>query len=125
MHRIVDSRSVLVVRNLEESTRFFMDVLGFRRDFGDSSDGWSFLSRDGFKVRLGECPDATPAGELGDHAYFVYLPVEGLDPLPQERAERGAPVVSEPEGQPWGRRGFSIRPPDGPRLGSGEPIPAR
>jgi len=48
MHRIVDSRCVLVVRNLQESTPFYIDVLGFRRDFGDGAEGWSFLSRDDF-----------------------------------------------------------------------------
>lgn len=81
MHRIVDSRCVLAVRNLQESTPFYIDVLGFRRDFGDGSAGWSFLSRDNFKVRLGECHDEKPASALGDHAYVVYLTVEGLDQL--------------------------------------------
>jgi uncharacterized glyoxalase superfamily protein PhnB len=125
MPRIVDSRCVLAVRNLKESTRFYMDVLGFRRDFGDGSDGWSFLSRDNFKVRLGECPDEKPAGELGDHAYFVYLTVEGLDALYQELSARGAEVLSEPEDQPWGMREFSIRTPDGHRIRFGEPRSAR
>jgi catechol 2,3-dioxygenase-like lactoylglutathione lyase family enzyme len=122
MPRIVDARCVLAVRNLEESTRFYIDVLGFRRDFGDGSDGWSFLSRDNFKVRLGECPDAKPAGELGDHSYFVYLTVEGLDELHQELSARGAPVASEPEDQPWGMREFSVRTPEGHRIRFGEPI---
>jgi uncharacterized glyoxalase superfamily protein PhnB len=122
MPRIVDSRSVLAVRNLEESTRYYLDVLGFRRDFGDGSDGWSFLSRDSFKVRLGECPTETPAGELGNHSYFVYLMVEGLDQLHQELSARGAQVVSEPEDQPWGMREFSVRTPDGHRIRFGEPI---
>jgi uncharacterized glyoxalase superfamily protein PhnB len=101
-----------------------MDVLGFRRDFGDGSDGWSFLSRDNFKVRLGECPTEKPAGELGNHSYFVYLTVEGLDQLHEELAARGAPVASEPEDQPWGMREFSVRTPDGHRIRFGEPIPA-
>jgi uncharacterized glyoxalase superfamily protein PhnB len=125
MPRIVDSRSVLAVRDLKESTRYFLDVLGFRRDFGDGSDGWSFLSRDNFKVRLGECADTKPASELGDHSYFVYLTVEGLDRLCQELSARGAEVISEPEDEPWGMREFSIRTPDGHRLRFGQPIPAR
>src|SRR3954454_8332858 len=97
MSRLVDSRRVLAVRDLKESTRFYIDVLGFRRDFGDGSDGWSFLSRDNFKVRLGECPDERPAGELGNHSYFLYLTIEGLDELHRELAARGAPVLAEPE----------------------------
>jgi catechol 2,3-dioxygenase-like lactoylglutathione lyase family enzyme len=125
MPRITDSRAVLAVRDLTESTRFFIDMLGFRRDFGDGSDGWSFLSRDNFKVRLGECPDERPASELGNHSYIVYLTVEGLDQLHQELCERGAPVISEPEDQPWGMREFSICTPDGHRLRFGEPVTAR
>jgi uncharacterized glyoxalase superfamily protein PhnB len=124
MHRIVGSRCVLAVRNLKESTQFYIDVLGFRRDFGDGSDGWSFLSRDNFKVMLGECPDEKPARELGDHSYFVYLTVEGLDQLHQELSARGTQVIAEPENEPWGLREFSIRTPDGHRIRFGEPIPA-
>jgi len=125
MPRIVDSRCALAVRDLKESTRFYMDVLGFQRDFGDGFDGWSFLSRDHFKIRLGECPDEKPAGELGNHSYFVYLTVEGLDQLHQELSARGAPVISEPEDQPWSMREFSIGTPDGHRIRFGEPMPAR
>jgi uncharacterized glyoxalase superfamily protein PhnB len=124
MHRIVDSRCVLAVRDLKESTQFYIDVLGFRRDFGDGSDGWSFLSRDNFKVMLGECRDEKPASELGAHSYVVYLTVEGLDQLHQELVARGAQVISEPSSEPWGLREFSIRTPDGHRIRFGEPIPA-
>ena len=35
MAQIVDSRCVLAVRNLKESTQFYIDVLGFRK--------WAFL----------------------------------------------------------------------------------
>lgn len=90
----------------------------------DGSDGWSFLSRDNFKVMLGECPDEKPAGELGNHSYFVYLTVEGLDQLHQELTARGVQVISKPENEPWGLREFSIRTPDGHRIRFGEPIPA-
>ncbi|HEV7921776.1 MAG TPA: VOC family protein [Thermoanaerobaculia bacterium] len=121
-HRIVAPRSVLAVRNLAESTRFYMDVLGFRRDFGDGSDGWSFLSRDNFRVMLGECADAIPAGDLGDHSYFAYLIVEGVDAFHRELVERGVNVISRLADKPWGLREFGIRTPDGHRITIGEPI---
>ena len=124
MSRIVDSRCVLAVRDLPTSTRFYLDVLGFTRDFGDGSDGWSFLSRDGFRVMLGECRDATPAGDLGDHSWFVYLTVEGVDGLHEEVAGRGADILSPPATKPWGLREFSLRTPDGHRIVFGEPTPA-
>ena len=122
MHGIVDSRCVLAVRNLKQSTQFYTDVLGFQRDFGDGSDGWSFLSRDNFKVMLGECPDEKPASELGDHSYVVYLTVRGLDALHEELSARGAEVTSKPRNEPWGLKEFSIRTPDGHRIRFGEPI---
>ncbi|HSP13566.1 MAG TPA: VOC family protein [Thermoanaerobaculia bacterium] len=122
MTRIVDLRCVLAVRDLQKSTRFYIDVLGFRRDFGDGSDGWSFLSRDNFKVMLGECPGEKPASELGDHSYFAYLIVEGLDQLYLEVSARGAEIISRPANQPWGLREFGIRTPDGHRIMFGEPV---
>ncbi len=121
MHRIVDSRCVLAVRDLQASTRFYIDVLGFRRDFGDGSDGWSFLSRDAFKLMLGECPDEKPASELGDHSYVAYLIVERVDQLFEEVSGRGAEVTSPPATEPWGLREFGIRTPDGHRIRFGEP----
>ena len=124
MPRIIDSRCVLAVRDLVTSTRFYTDVLGFTRDFGDGSDGWSFLSRDGFRVMLGECRDAAPAGELGDHSWFVYLTVEGVDQLHADVAHRGAEILSEPATKPWGLREFSLRTPDGHRIVFGEPASA-
>ena len=61
MARIANSRCVLAVRDLAVSTRYYIDVLGFQRDPIDA-DGWSFLTRDNFRVMLGECADALPAG---------------------------------------------------------------
>jgi len=122
MHRIVASRHVLAVRNLRESTKFYLDVLGCTRDFGDDSGGWSFLSRDGFAVMLGECPDAMPASELGDHSYVAYLVVEGIDAFYQDISSRGVKVISPPANEPWGMREFGIRTPDGHRIRFGERV---
>jgi uncharacterized glyoxalase superfamily protein PhnB len=120
--RLSDWRCVLAVRDLAASTHYYMDVLGFKRDFGDSSDGWSFLSRDGFKLMLGHCRDAMPASELGDHSWFVYLTVQDVDGLYKEITSRGADATSAPTSQPWGLREFGIRTPEGHRIVFGEPI---
>jgi catechol 2,3-dioxygenase-like lactoylglutathione lyase family enzyme len=118
MARIVDSRLVLAVRNLEASTRFYVDVLGFTHHQVDAP-GWSFLSRDTFTVMIGECPDEKPASEIGDHSYVGYLLVEGVDALRQELSARGA-LVTEPADMPWGLREFGLRTPDGHRFTVGE-----
>ena len=122
MPRIVDVRTVLAVRDLRISTRYYIDVLGFRRDFGDGSDGWSFLSRDAFKVMLGECPDEKPASELGNHSYMAYVTVEGVDQFHADVVARGAEVTSPPADKPWGLREFALRTPDGHRYTFGEPL---
>jgi len=121
MARIVSSRCVLAVRDLEVSTRYFTDVLGFSRDPIDAA-GWSFLTRDNFRVMLGECPDERPASELGDHSYFAYWNVEGVDDFYRELSARGALLISQPADKPWGLREFTLRTPDGHRLTCGEVI---
>ena len=122
MNRVVDSRCVLAVRDLKASTRFYVEVLGFNPNFGDGSDEWSFLSRDTFKLMLGECPDEKPASEIGNHSYVAYPIVEGLDGLHREVVARGGQVVSPLASEPWGMKEFSVRTPDGHRIRFGEAI---
>jgi uncharacterized glyoxalase superfamily protein PhnB len=121
MAQIINSRYVLAVRDLAVSTKYYVEVLGFRKD-PIEADGWSFLTRDAVKVMLGECSDAVPAGELGDHSYFAYWNVEGIDQLYQELVSKGALVTSQPANKPWGLREFGLRTPDGHRIVCGQMI---
>ncbi len=121
MAKIVDSRCVLAVRDLAVSTRYYMDVLGFAKDPIDA-EGWSFLTRDRFRVMLGECTDERPAGELGNHSYFAYWNVEGVDELYKAFVAKGAMVTSKPTNKPWGLREFTLTTPDGHRVTCGESI---
>ncbi len=125
MTRIVGTRLVFAVRDLRASTEFYIDVLGFHRDFGDGTDGWSFLSREAFSVMLGECPDEKPASELGNHSYVAYVLVDGVDQFHAEIVARGAIVTSPPMNKPWGLREFALSTPDGHRMTFGEPLPGR
>lgn len=121
MPRIVNSRCVLAVRDLGVSTRYYVDVLGFKKDPIDA-EGWSFLSRDAFRVMLGECPDDRAASELRNHSYFAYWNVEGVDELYRELVDKGALVSSKPTDKPWGLREFGLSTPDGHRITCGEAI---
>ena len=121
MAKIVNSRCVLAVRNLEVSTRYYVEVLGFQKD-PIRAEGWSFLTRDHFRVMLGECPDERAAGELGNHSYFAYWNVEGIDEFYRELVAKGAMVSSQPTNKPWGLREFGLRTPDGHRIVCGETI---
>ena len=121
MAQIVNSRCVLAVCDLEVSTRYYMDVLGFTKDPINGA-GWSFLTRDCFHVMLGECIGERPAGELGNHSYFVYWNVEGVDDLYQEFKAKGAILTSAPTNKPWGLREFGLSTPDGHRIVCGQPL---
>lgn len=119
MATIVHSRCVLAVHDLAASTRYFIEALGFSRDPVDA-EGWSFLTRDNFQVMLGECRDALPVSELGDHSYFAYWYVEGIDEFYGELSTRGALVTSAHTNKPWGLREFTLRTPEGHRITCGE-----
>ena len=118
---IVNSRCVLAVLDLKASTRYYMDALGFSKD-PINAEGWSFLTRDTFRVMLGECLGERPASELGDHSYFVYWNVDDVDQFYEEIVAKGALVTSEPSDKPWGLREFGLRTPDGHRITCGEMI---
>jgi catechol 2,3-dioxygenase-like lactoylglutathione lyase family enzyme len=121
MAEIINFRCVLAVRDLEVSTKYYVNVLGFRKD-PISASGWSFLTRGCFRLMLGECSDAQPAGELGDHSYFAYWNVEGIDELYAEFVAQGAIITSAPANKPWGLREFGLRTPDGHRIVCGQTI---
>ncbi len=116
MSRLVRTRLVLAVRDLKVSTDYWMNMLGCSRDFGDGSDGWSFLARDEFSVMLGECADERPASEIGNHSWVAYVTVEDVDELHADLEERGAIISSKPQSKPWGMREFGVHTPDGHRL---------
>lgn len=120
MADLTNVRCVLAVRDLEVSVDYYTRVLGLAIDF--TAPGWAFLSRGSFRVMLGECTDATPAGELGDHSYYAYVTVEGIDDLYAEVSGNGASTMSAPVDKPWGLREFGVRTPDGHRIMFGQPL---
>jgi catechol 2,3-dioxygenase-like lactoylglutathione lyase family enzyme len=122
MAELIGLRSVLAVKDLAVSVAFYRDLLGFRLDF--EVPGWAFLSRDRFQVMLGECPDAITASETGDHSYFAYVTVSGVDDLYRELTANRVPLVQELADKPWGMREFGVRTPDGHRIMYGERLPA-
>ena len=118
---IRQARYVIAVPDLQRSARFYRDVLGFEiHEIGDP--GWRFYSKDCCLIMAGECPDALPPGQLGDHAYFAYLELDGIDELYEAVTGRGARVTKELRDEPWGMREFGIRTVDGHRIMFGRTI---
>ena len=113
-------RCVLAVNDLSASVEYYTNVLGLAVDF--EVPGWAFLSRDAFQVMLGECTDATPAHELGDHSYFAYVTIDAIDDFYREVLAKGGEPTQPPEDKPWDMREFSVRTPEGHRITFGQQL---
>jgi len=118
--KVVHTRHVLAVKDLKVEADYYVDKLGFDRDF--TAPGWEFLSFGEFKVMLGECSDEMTAEETGNHSWFAHALVENVDEVYSEFADRGAKILSSIADKPWGIREFSIVTPDGHRIVFGQLI---
>jgi len=118
---ITDSMYVLAVPDLVRSADFYREVLGFDiREMGDP--GWRMFVKDKCRIMAGECPDAISARDLGDHSYFGYLVVEGVDDYYERVRSKGAEVTKALRDEPWGMREFGLRTVDGHRIMIGSHI---
>jgi catechol 2,3-dioxygenase-like lactoylglutathione lyase family enzyme len=114
-------RYVIAVQDLAASTRFYRDKLGFEvHEIGD--DGWRFFVRDACFIMAGECRDAIPARQLGDHSYFAYVEVEHIDAFHDSLASLGVETIKKLRTEPWGMREFGIVTVDGHRMMFGQRI---
>jgi uncharacterized glyoxalase superfamily protein PhnB len=70
----------------------------------------------------GECRDAIPPAELGDHSYFAYLDVDDIDELHASLVAKNVDITKPLRNEPWDVREFGIRTIDGHRIMFGQPI---
>jgi len=118
--KVIHSRHVLAVKDLTVEAEYYIDKLGFQRDF--TAPGWEFLSFGIFKVMLGECSDEMTAEETGNHSWYAHVLIENVDEIYKEFGDRGARILSKIENKPWGIRDFSVVTPDGHRIVFGQLI---
>ena len=121
--KVIHTRHVLAVKNLESEADYYLSKLGFQRDF--TVPGWEFLSFGGFKIMLGECKDEMSARETGDHSYFAHVLVENVDEIFVEFRRQGAEFIQTPADKPWGLREFGVVTPGGHRIMFGHEIHRR
>ena len=118
--KVVHTRHVLAVKDLRVETDYYVDKLGFARDF--TAPGWEFLSFGDFKVMLGECADEMTAEATGNHSWFAHALVENVDEVYGEFVDRGAQIMTPIGNRPWGIRDFSVVKPDGHLITFGQLI---
>lgn len=121
---ITHSSFVIAVPDLMRSAAFYRDVLGFTvEEIGDP--GWRLYRRGPCVIMAGECRDALPPADLGDHSYFAYLTVLGIDSYHafiKSNAGQQKVLLGAPTDKPWKMREFPIRTVDGHRIMIGQPI---
>ena len=112
---------VLAVPNLAVSAAYYRDVLGFTvSEIGDP--GWRQFTREGASILAGECADAIPPAELGDHSYFAYFVVSDAQADFDDISARGADILKPLRDEPWGMREFALRTVDGHRIMFGQSL---
>jgi len=122
MPKFTKTHFVLAVPNLKTSSEFYRDVLGFT--VREMAPGWLFYERNDCSIMAGECADAIPPRELGDHSYFGYIVVEGIAELYQSVQAAKAEVIKTLRDEPWGMSEFGVRTADGHRIMFGESTPS-
>lgn len=118
---LIHPRYVIAVPDLARSAAWYRDVLGFAVH-AMGGPGWCWLERDACVILAGECPDALPPAQLGDHGYFAYVEVQAIDALHAELQGRGAEFIKPLRDEPWGMREFGVRTLDGHRMMFGQPL---
>jgi catechol 2,3-dioxygenase-like lactoylglutathione lyase family enzyme len=111
---------VLAVPDLQRSTSYFRDILGFRVLWEDAPD-WRLVERDSVRIMLGSCPKDLQPSQIGSHNWFGYLSIDDVDALHAELTERGA-TCSAPSNTAYGMREIVVTTPDGHRIVFGQDL---
>ncbi len=119
--RMLGADPVLAVHDCSRSAAWYAAVFGCEvNDIG----GWAFCRVGSVVFRLGTCRNTVPASEIGDHSYVAYLQVDDVDAFHERALAAGANVTKAPTTEPWGKREFAVRSPDGHRFMVGQDAPA-
>jgi predicted enzyme related to lactoylglutathione lyase len=112
---------VIAVPDLATSAAFYRDVLGFTvEEMGDP--GWRRFVNGACQIMAGECPDAMPVSDTGDHSYMLYLVVDDVDSLHARVVASKAEISKPPRDEPWGMRELGLRTVDGHRIMVGQSL---
>lgn len=121
MPKVLKTRFVIAVHDLQKSAAFYRDVLGFSvHTIPDP--GFLFYTCGECTIWAGRCPDALPPAELGDHSYFAYLEINDINPFYDSVRAKGAKISKTIRDEPWGMREFGLVTADGHRIMFASPV---
>jgi predicted lactoylglutathione lyase len=97
---------ILRVNSVPASIRYYVDVLGFKVDWGGGDESsMASVSRDGQAIMLSQ-------GEQGQPGTWIWIGVEAIEPLFTEYSAKGAKFREQPTNYPWAYE-MKIEDPDG------------
>ena len=119
MAKLVQSATILEVKDIKASEAFYREKLGFRPGlfFGEPPT-FCLMSRDdvALYLDLARTPHPAPLNQY----WAVYLYVDNVDEMAAELKARGVAFDRAIEDQFYGCRDFDIRDPDGHLIGIGQ-----
>jgi catechol 2,3-dioxygenase-like lactoylglutathione lyase family enzyme len=98
--QFIQGAPVLHVPDVEATVRYYRDVLGFTRDFGDET--YSVVWRDNSAIHFVK-DDRAPSG------VHLFQWVRDVDAYHDEIAQRGAEIASAPADRSYGIRELAVR----------------
>lgn len=105
--------TVFAVKNVEESLRFYVDVLGFSEDFRFGE--YAGVKHGDVFIHLSQSP---PSERLpGSGAIYIFC--DEVDDFHRETKEKGARIAYEPKDWPYGMRDFAAYDLDGNQVSFG------
>lgn len=94
------------VDSLPASIRYYVDVLGFKVDWGDEDvSDMASVSRDGHAIMLCRRSQGQPG-------MWIWIGVEDIEPLFEQYSAKGAKFRQKPTNHPWAYE-MQVEDPDG------------
>ncbi|MBA3260799.1 MAG: VOC family protein [Gemmatimonadales bacterium] len=96
---------ILSVRSIQASIRYYVDVLGFKVDWGGDSTDMASVSRDDKAIMLCQ-------GDQGQPGTWIWIGVEDIEPLYEHYRVMGVSFRQPPTNRPWAYE-MQVEDPDG------------